>query len=468
MKTIILGAGASGLGAAWGLVDAGHKNIVILEKNAVVGGLSGSFKSGDVTVDYGPHRFSPEYPELIEKFRPLLGDQLIEVANEHAVIFQGRVYRYPPVATDFLNLPTIKNSVGVLTSFLATRFQGWLKGKNEDSNSPTFEEIIVNGFGPEFYNLVVKPMCLKIWGDPATLDPDFARLRFSVPSFAAISQKLIGRRQVNDQTFFYAKKGFQQFWDVLADYLTSQGVEIKLKASATSIELEKNRIGSLSYRHDEQVYTEATDWVISTIPSQQFVRLLNPNPFSPADLLAQKFVNRGIILVLMVVGRETVLPARVVIAPEAKYSFNRLSEQNQFSRDTVPAGKSAIVADLICEVGGDTWLKPDDEIKNRVVQEVVSCGFFEPAEVERVEVFRIPVAYPLPTLEREKTQRSFNSALSKIENVISTGRFASSDYNNSHTALKKGLLAAKPIVDHMPLGAWYEEVEYIRKAAIRD
>jgi protoporphyrinogen oxidase len=460
MKTIILGAGASGLGAAWGLVEAGRTNIIVVEKNAVVGGLSGSFKSGDVTVDYGPHRFSPEYPELVDKFRKLLGKDFLEVPNEHAVVFQGRTYRYPPVLADFLNFQTVKICTQVLTSFFWTRVKTLFRTKNPSG----FEETVINSFGPQFYALVIKPICLKVWGDPSRLDPDFARLRFSIPSFSRVLKKLMSQGDVNDKIFYYSRYGFQQFWDVLADYLRSKGVEIRLNATASKINVENNRATSVTIGES----TIAADWVISTIPTQHFTRLLQPGQFSPTDILSQKFLNRGILLVLMVINKEKVLPARVIIAPELKYCFNRLSEQNQFSRDTVPAGKSAVLADIICDVGGEMWSRSDEDIKRQVIRDVVSCGYFAESDLDRTEIFRIPVAYPLPTIERESAQKNFNKIIMQLENVICTGRFASSDYNNSHTALKKGLLTAKPITENMSLSDWYSEVEPIRKAAIRD
>jgi protoporphyrinogen oxidase len=121
MKTVILGGGPSGLGVAWGLVDAGQKDIIIVEKAAQLGGLSGSFNFAGAIVDYGPHRLSPEYADIVQKAKALLGEELLEVPNDHAVVFKNRVYRYPPVIIDFLNLSTVISSLGAVSSFLWNR-----------------------------------------------------------------------------------------------------------------------------------------------------------------------------------------------------------------------------------------------------------------------------------------------------------------------------------------------------------
>ena len=174
------------------------------------------------------------------------------------------------------------------------------------------------------------------------------------------------------------------------------------------------------------------------------------------------------LLAYFLVKKPKSLPARVVILPEEKYFFNRLSEQNQFSRVNVEEGKSLVLADVLADVDSKTWDMPDSEVANIVAKQIESIGFFTSNEIESQGVIRVPIAYPLPTIEREKEQTRLNIALGEISNLLCTGRFASSDYNNSHTALKKGLMAAQMIDEGTPLPEWYQTAEEIRKTAIRD
>ncbi len=470
MKIVILGGGPSGLGVAWGLVERGHKDIVIVERNAQLGGLSGSFKVGGSTLDFGPHRFSPEFPDLVEKIKAVLGDDLLEVSNEHAVVFRNRVYRYPPVISDFLNWPTVWTSCRVVASFIWERTKFWAKKiTGQKAPAPTFENIIVSRFGRELYEKVVRPIALKVWGEPSSLDPEFANLRFSVPTIVQWGKKLLGTKDTfNDKVFFYPRLGFQQIWDRLGEELKKNGVEILLNCKATEIEVKDGQAVSVKVEGEGQKQHFATSYVVSTIPTQQFVRILKPNPLLPADLLMKRFDNRGMILVYFLAKKSESLPARVVIAPESKYLFNRLSEQNQFSRDTVPAGKSAVLADVLADVGSVTWNLSDEVILKTVATQIADCGFIQENEIEEAKVFRVPVAYPLPTSARELEQKKFNDAISQVRNVVCTGRFASSDYNNCHTALHKGLLAAAAITENVGTGEWYRMADGLRKTAIRD
>lgn len=462
VKTVILGGGPSGLGVAWGLMEQGYSDILLVEKNPRLGGLSGSFKVRDCTVDFGPHRFSPEFPDLVEKLQGLLGPEFLRVPNKHAVVFNRRIYRYPPVLIDFLNPSTLLISARVIAS--------WLKpGPFSQVKQDTFEQRIIDGFGKTFYESVIRPMCFKIWGDPATLDPGFASLRFSVPTFVQWFKKMVGHTDTfNDRVFYYPRLGFQQLWDSIGAHLKSRGVQILNEATATSIELRGARVTSVVISQNGTQRIIEPDWLVSTIPTQHFMRVLRPNPFSASELLSQRFENRGMILALFLVKREKTLPARVIIFPQADQLFNRLFEQNQFSRDTVPAEKSLVVADIITDIQAEIWRESDGALCERVRRQISECGLVKSSEVEWSEIIRVPMAYPLPTVVRETAQAEFNDRISRFENVICTGRFASSDYNNSHTALKKGWLASETIAKKEAPAAWYSSTEKLRKTAIRD
>lgn len=466
MKTVILGAGASGLGVALGLVEKGVKDVVVIEKEAVVGGLSGSVKIGENTVDFGPHRFSPEYPDLADKMKSFLGEDWLEVSNDHAVVFKGRVYRYPPVIADFLNVSTMLICVRTLASFFWCRLASLFGKKNQDE---TFESIIVSRFGRVLYDEVVKPMSWKVWGDPKTLDPQFAKLRFSVPTIVQWWRKLVGTtKEFNDKVFYYPRRGFQQLWDRLADHLKEKGVEIWCGAQVKTIETEKGRVVGLTVLKDGKEVQVPIKNLVSTIPTQAFTRLLKPSPLSASEMMGAKFQNRGMLLVYYLLKKEKTLPARVVIFPETNYLFNRLSEQNQFSRDTVAAGHSVILADVLADVGTETWNIKDGDLIRQCTEQLLRLGFVSAADIVETKVLRFPIAYPLPTRAREEDQRKFNRILGNFENLICTGRFASSDYNNSHTALRKGLMAAEAIASDQQPSEWYETAEKIRQTAIRD
>lgn len=470
MAIVILGGGPSALGVAWGLVELGHKDIILVEKEARLGGLSGSIRTEYSTIDFGPHRFSPEYPELISLLKNILGEDLLEVPNEHAVVFRDHVYRYPPRVLDFLNFGTIILSIRAVSSFTLGRTSTLLKRifkvKQEEE---TFRSIVKARFGNMLCNEVVEPICNKVWGSVDKLDPEFANLRFSVPTIVQWGKKILGYSgNFNDKVFYYPRLGFQQAWDEMGESLSKKGVKILLQSQAEEISLDGSAAKHITIKTNGTLITEPVSWVVSTIPTHQFIRLLKPNPFFKSEIVNSKFSTRGMMLAYFLVNRPQVLPARVIIAPERRYLFNRLSEQSQFSRDTVKKNHTAVLADVLTEVNSDTWSMNDDTFLKRVIKDIEHCRFFSVTDIVESKVIRVPLAYPLPTKEREKEQEEFNMAMEQFDNMLCTGRFSSSDYNNAHTALKKGLLAADSIDKNHSLSQWYEVADSIRKTAIRD
>ena len=55
-KILILGAGVTGLSAAWKLSEHGY-DVKVLDKENVVGGLAKTIKFNENYIDIGPHSF---------------------------------------------------------------------------------------------------------------------------------------------------------------------------------------------------------------------------------------------------------------------------------------------------------------------------------------------------------------------------------------------------------------------------
>jgi protoporphyrinogen oxidase len=312
-------------------------------------------------------------------------------------------------------------------------------------------------------------MATKVWGNPSELDPSFAKLRFSVPTIVQWTKKLIGHTgNFNDKVFYYPKNGFQEMWDRIGEHLTKNGVKILLNAEVTELQVSGNRAQKITIKQKGEISAYPTEWVVSTIPTSSFLKVMSPKASLDLQSYSFSMKNKGMLLACFLVKKEKSLPARVVILPEGKYCFNRLSEQNQFSRFTVPKGYSVVTADVLTELNSPLWKKNEKDLLGEIQKQIEDCGFFGANEVAQSEICRIDTAYPIPTKEREEAQERFNEHMGQFENILCTGRFASSDYNNSHTALKKGLMAADFIVKENELKDWYLAAEGIRKTAIRD
>ncbi|MCX5898685.1 MAG: FAD-dependent oxidoreductase, partial [Proteobacteria bacterium] len=74
---IIIGAGITGLSAAYRLIENGCTDIVVLEKSDVLGGLSSSFIYNGLIFDLGPHQIHTEEQQIIGFLHNILKNDLI-------------------------------------------------------------------------------------------------------------------------------------------------------------------------------------------------------------------------------------------------------------------------------------------------------------------------------------------------------------------------------------------------------
>lgn len=455
-KYVILGGGPSGLGVAWGLLEQGVTDITIIEKAPRLGGLCGSFDFFGNTLDFGPHRFSPEFPALCQRFKNLLKENWLEVENNHAVYFRNRFYYYPPKLSDFLNKDSITFSAEVFRTLLKDKFT---LPMFDIPN--TFSKKIRQRFGSTLFDEVVFPLCEKVWGDPNELTPSFADLRFSVPTFRSWAERFFEEKEARDKVFYYPRKGFQQLWDGLENEFVSRGIQILKNSFVTQMGCEDGKIRHLTLNRNGHQDLMQCDTVISTIPSEDLISLL----YRDHSFQAPK---RGMLLFNILIRRPRVLPARVLIFPEAHFSFSRLSEQNQFSKDTVQTGYSVVQADHLTSVGSPTWERSSEDWFKELFNQLQPTGLFKETEVIQKNILRVPVAYPIPSYARESMQRKFDSYLADFKNLFWMGRFASSDYNNSHTALMKGFKLSRYLVGKTSQKQWVEESLKLSQLPIRD
>src|SRR3990172_7673119 len=331
-KVVILGAGCSGLSVAWGLADKKGFSFTILEASSAVGGLSRTIDLNGLRFDIGPHRLSPQLPGIVEKIRVLLGDDLLELKNEHGVYFNDILYSYPPKLRDMFHLTSLKYTSLFGAGWLAARIKNIIRKFSGRTVEPAFENTILNAFGKAFSEAVAFPMIRKVWGTQ-DLHHDFARIRFELPTFSKMLSRFIFRNRASGWgLFYYPAHGFGRIPDAIRDYITGKGQSIELNAHI-------RRIGpgslqgpfSITYDKDGQDRTLEADLVVSTISNSDLIRYMAPSglvtPLVPA---IPSFTSRTMWLGVLIVKNYR-LPARVIIFPEEKFIFNRISALDRFS-----------------------------------------------------------------------------------------------------------------------------------------
>jgi protoporphyrinogen oxidase len=470
-RVAVLGAGPSGLSVAWRLADESDSEATVLEASEAVGGLSRTIEREGLRFDIGPHRLSAQLPEMLAAVRELLGPSLIEKRNYHGVYFAGRLYNYPPRPGDFADISSLRHTLVFGSSWLAARALGVCrKLLGLSPRRPDFERVLRDAFGHAFAETVIFPMIAKVWGT-RDLHAEFARLRFQLPTVASFVLRLFRKSaRLNSRYFYYPQGGFGEIWERVAAHVRKKGGRIVLGARIERIECE-SLAGpfAISYRTSEGdgERTIVADSLVSSIPNGALLGYLAGTGLV-ADILplAGRFVTRTLRLGIFLV-RDYHIPTRVIIFPEGRFIFNRISEMNLFADLGNPEGHALLMIDVIADHGGEIDTLPDGEFNERLLANVLELGWFARDKVVRAFSVRIPEAYPVLSRERYDAQERIEAFFANT-GVVLAGREASSDYNNAHNAIAKGFLAADYVAGRIDYAEYAGTARILGRLPIQD
>ena len=432
--SIIIGAGPSGIGVACGLKELEKsKKSLILEKNYRVGGLAGSFKLDNDIIDFGPHRLAPTIQSVTEIAKEACGEDLLVKKSEHGVYINKKLYQFPPKLTQWFDIKSQLLLIKIFFSFIKSLILNIFISRNLN-----FKKLIISKFGKYFYTNIVKPMADKVWGNSDNLDPQFVNKRFSQlnPSEFLI-KKIFNRQDLNPDNFYYPKNGFQQLWDDIIKKNLKNYIDVKLETYPKEIIInDKNLVSSIKLNNGIIQNLDKTQ-IISTIPVIELIKCLKNIDKSNLEEKLKEVKIRSMMLVIVKLDQIRTSPYRTLIFPQSNVIFNRIFEQNLYSRDTVEENKSVIVADVTFDL--DTSEEKINEFFEKTKSDIINMDFIDKNKIISIKKKIIKYAYVSPTKTTKETFNYINKELNKIKNLNVLGRFGAGDYDNSDYAIESGI-----------------------------
>ncbi len=284
-------------------------------------------------------------------------------------------------------------------------------------------------------------MAEKVWVHPDCIDPNFVHQRFpSILPKEVLKRLIFPKQELNPSAFYYPRLGYQQLWDNIARMVTREGQRLIYSSEPVRIDVENNQIVRVVVKtpQGENEFESDDFYVVSTIPITTLVRLL-PGGFESLRERVKSIKTRSMVLAVFELNEPRALPFRVLIYPEQRYCFNRLYEQNEYSRETIEKGKSVIVADITVPRGDKLMSAPDDEILARVKTDISKLGYVRVKNICDSCVRRVEYAYVVPDIETRKAFFEISHELKAISNCTLMGRFGIGEYDNSDYAIDAGL-----------------------------
>jgi protoporphyrinogen oxidase len=422
-QVVIIGAGLTGISAAYHLEQQGFFDYKLFEKEDSIGGLCRSVQQDGFTFDYTGHLLhisDPYFKSLIE--------QMVQFSSLHTVHRRSFIYSH----NTYTPYPYQINLHGLPTHIIAECIAGFVK-RTTKKNPKTFIEWVHANFGAGFAKHFFIPYQKKIFAcDLKDLTASWTN-RF-VPS-TSLEQILDGVIQSQTQPvgynaqFFYPKTGGIISWvQKLADHLINP---VYTNFAVKSIDIQRKTICF------HNGHTESYEHLITTIPLDMFITMVQDTPvtlFNQArgHLLCNKVVNFNLGI------NRNISDKHWIYFPENKYPFYRLGFPHNFSQNVVPSGYGSLYGEFAHMNKSISWVNATLKRSIKNTKQILDIN---DNDIVTQKVIHIQHAYVTYNFWREKNLPKLLHALEKV-GIHSIGRYGAWKYASMQEAVLDGKEAA--------------------------
>lgn len=430
MHTVILGAGISGLSAAYALQEISPYSYSLYEQAPAVGGLCRTQQVDGYqfdTVSHVLHFRSEQTKNLVQR---IVGQKLIRQERSAWIYFQRRYVPYP-FQTHLNALPAAAQA-DCLSGYL----KAWVKRKIAGPREPeNFGEWVDRYFGEGIARHFMRPYNQKLWGAaPEQLSLDWIRPFVPRTELHQVISNVISRKNhhqagYNPWFFYPAQGGIQTVCEAFQSRLKA----VHLEREAVEVDVKRRTI---QFRDGSR---ESYDRLISTIPLPNLIKRLKD---VPEDLRKEVGGLRWTSLLNLTycLSRPVPRPLHWAYFPEGEFPFFRLVFPSNISRELAPQGCGLIAAEISNPSSGQ-----EEGLERQVQLHLLKLGWIErAADVVLVVRNYFPYAYPVHDLERARRVRLLLDFL-RSNQVWSIGRFGAWRYSSIDDAITEAFRVASAI-----------------------
>lgn len=453
MKVTILGAGLSGLYAAWRLRQRRDLDleITILEKAQDVGGLCRSFAHEGIQFDLGSHRLHPSFmPEILDDLKHMLGNDLLLRPRRGRIHMLGRFLNFP---LDLKNL-----SMNCPLSFtMGVACDAMMRIINPKKiMGDSFKETMLTSMGKTICEGFYFPLARKMWNlEPEQISSKQALVRTKSSGLKGVLFKILAdlfSRTNSKGCFFYPRKGMGQIANAMSQQLEQSGVTICRGIDIKEICYGEGGVKEVRALQNtgESFYGE-TDLIFSTIPLSQLIDLLYPVPEGARGNEDGTLNFRSMLFLFLLLPTEQITPFDAHYFPESHYCFTRISEPKNYCGASLPEGITGLCVEIPCAPDDDIVRLTTEALEMKVRKELLLAGFVLPSETKAGFRFFVPNAYPIYQLGYDQIKRNYINAVSGIKGLISFGRCGLFVHDNIHHTMAMAYEAVRCLE---PGGLW--------------
>lgn len=438
---MVIGAGPTGLGAAYRLNELGYDNWVLYEKSNHVGGHSTSHLDDKGFVwDEGGHVIFSHYPYFDQLVDRMLGSEVHERIRESWIVSGDTWVPYPFQN----NLRFLPKSVQVDCLLGAAKAAANGAGR-EIAN---FREWILATFGEGIADAFMFPYNLKVWTTPLErMSKSWIGERVSVVDLKRLLENVLYERDdvgwgPNNKFKFPLHGGTGEIYRRMAE-----GFPRKVVAGKKLVEVDLTA-HTVSFADGSG---DNFDILISTAPLDLLTQSLKPA--TPRLLEAAAQLEHNNLLVLGIGLEKKIETGRCwIYFTDSEIPCYRTTYFSHYSPFNVPNGDTERYSSFMSEVSVPVGKSLDPtETMNKVIDGLIRTKILEPGD-ERKVVSKyhqsICYSYPIPTLGRDEALGILQPAL--MENgIYSRGRFGAWRYEigNMDHSVMMGVEAVNHILE---------------------
>jgi len=452
-RIVIVGAGPTGLAAAYRLRELGYTNFTVLEARYRVGGLASSERSPNgFTYDIGGHVLFSHYEYFDRLFDRLMGDDYQELLRESWVWMFDRFLPYP-----------FQNNIKYLPKEVVLEcLLGLIEAQKQPidkSKFRNFEELIHGVFGAGIAKHFMMPYNFKVWAHPPRLmNKEWIGERVATPPIERVlGNVILDRADVSwgpNATFKYPRYGGTgELFERMRPFVEDQ---LRLCAPVRGVDIAAKEV-ILADGHRERY-----DVLLSTMPLDILVASLSGDVPDCVREQAARLRHSGSYIVG--VGIEQTCPSTKcwMYFPENTSPFYRLTYLSNYSPDVVP--DPSRYYSILAEISHSDH-KPVDRatIVDETIRGLVATKMISETDIDDIvdaHLIERDYTYPTPSLERDEVLARVQPWL-EAQGISSRGRFGAWRYEvgNMDHSVAQGV----EWVDRVLLGDDANELTWMAK-----
>ncbi len=443
-RILIVGAGPTGLGAAYRLRQIGLTDFTLIEASDNVGGLARSYTDENgFTWDVGGHVLFSHYEEYDRIFEELMQGQYTTNERESWVRMAGTWVPYP-----------FQNNLRYLPEADAKAcIDGLIEAQTNSAGAAgarNFGEFIDNVFGSGIAQQFMRPYNFKVWAcAPEKMNKTWIGERVAVLDWKRAKRNM--DEGLDDfgwgpnNTFKYPLGGTGDFYDRFTPLFTDQ---LQLHTRLVSIDTAAR---TATFDHQGQLRAEPYDALVSTMPLDKLICDVIED--APADIreTAQKLMHSGGYMIGVGIKRPCPSTKCWMYFPESDSPFYRVTYLSNYSPRMTPDPEQYY--SLLCETSFSED-KPEDEatILERTIAGLESSGLLQPGERDDIVstwVMKVNYSYPTPSVERDELLATLIPWLEE-RGIYSRGRFGMWKYEVANT--DHSVMQGVELIDRLTTG----------------